>query len=356
MAPLINIILGFFLLPSPSWAFPEMSRHGYVNCTSCHLNSSGGGLLTSYGRDMSKEVLSTWAQDSEQNFAYGLWNGPEYFLAGAYVRGLQLFRETPDVKEARVILMQADVEAAYNRETWAMDASAGRQELGNGTGRFFSRRHYFIWRMGESHNLKIGRFLKFYGLNDPNHNLYVRRDLSFGQDTEAYALEYSYLGNNLSGYASVNFGNFGDPYSTNREKGAATTLSYHFFDKQKVGFSYYYASDDLQNRNVYGPWAIIMWLEKFYSLSELDFQDKKGFVTSHKLAYEAATGMIPYVSWEFSNLDWASDQAKKQAYSVGFQFFPRPHFEFLAQWQKEKIYGVGDYYSDLIWIMTNVYL
>ena len=47
-----------FLFTQNVSAFPEMIRHGYINCNACHVSPAGGGLLTAYGRTISKELLS----------------------------------------------------------------------------------------------------------------------------------------------------------------------------------------------------------------------------------------------------------------------------------------------------------
>ena len=48
-----------------SWAFPEMVRHNYSNCSSCHVSPSGGGVLTQYGRELSSAILSIWGAENE---------------------------------------------------------------------------------------------------------------------------------------------------------------------------------------------------------------------------------------------------------------------------------------------------
>ena len=358
--------LFFFLLPTVVWAYPEMSRHGYVNCTACHLSPAGGGALTEYGRELSKELLSTWAKDGEQKFAYGLISPPEALLVSAYVRGLQLHRETAVAKDGRPILMQADVEAAYNKQSWAIAATVGRQEYRSGTKteqRLFSRRHYVLWRASEKQNVRAGRFSAFFGLNDPDHNLYVRRDLGFGQDTESYNLEYSLLGENWSVYVSGLFGNFGDIKSTNQETGATASISYYFVEKNKVGLSIQRSENATSKRSIGGLWAIIAWTDKLFSLSEIDLQEKKvmtttsiGHVTTNKLQYEMTKGLLPYILFERSYLDRDNPASLRTGYGVGLQFFPRPHFEFLAQWEKEKLNNVDQSDSDTVWLMGNFYL
>ncbi|WP_281166375.1 hypothetical protein, partial [Liquorilactobacillus sicerae] len=132
-------------------------------------------------------------------------------LAG-YFRSVEAVRDSTSTQVGRFIVMQADLEGGYNGEKFAVVGSFGRQEFRNGlqsTSRMFSRRHYVLARLGEQHNLRVGKFLHFYGTNDPNHNLYVRRDTQMGFDTESYNAEFSWLGDQFSLYLTGLFGALG---------------------------------------------------------------------------------------------------------------------------------------------------
>ena len=41
--------------PGSAWAYPEMVRHNYPNCTSCHVSPSGGGVLTLVAKEQACE-------------------------------------------------------------------------------------------------------------------------------------------------------------------------------------------------------------------------------------------------------------------------------------------------------------
>lgn len=356
------------LLPFRAFGYAELSRHGYTNCTSCHLSPAGGGLLTPYGRELSKELLSTWARDGEQYFAYGKISHDEKLLLGAFFRGLQAHREDRNTKVGRAILMQADAEAGYNGEKWAAAASVGRQEVRSGfnsEGRLFSRRHYVLYRPTDVVNVRVGKFLRFYGLNDPNHNLYVRRDTSFGFDTETYNAELSYLGENISAYLTYLRGSFGkDQYSRLTENAGTASLSYFFFENQKIGASIYVGEDGLAERTIAGPWLILEVMPKLFILSEFDQQYKKikstqvkqkGYVTSHRLNYEWIQGLIPFLSYDRRDLNSTDPSQEQQSYGLGIQFFPRPHWEIVGSWQKE-ILLQSKSQSDLYWLMVHFYL
>ena len=361
----------FFSLPQKAAALPEYARHGYVNCTACHLSPSGGGVLNEYGRELSKELVATWAKEGEQKFAYGLVTPPEALLISAYLRTLQVHKENTAMRIGYPIFMQADVEVGVNTKRWAMAIAAGRQEIGaqpKAEGRFTSRRHYGMFRLDDEHTLRLGKFQKFYGLNDPNHNLYVRRRLGFQQDTETYNAEYAWLGEKFSTYVTYVFGNLSDSKSRAQESGPSFSMSYFLLDKHKLGASYFYGEESSKNtnttRHVYGPWFIISWTERLYSLSELDFQNKtnrqtgqstSGYVTSNRLSYELFKGVIPFALFEQEHLDQGRPQSKLHTYGLGLQFFPRPHYELTAAWQKERLFSSPEY-SDLAWLMLHFYL
>lgn len=356
------------LISIQSFAYPELSRHGYTNCTACHLSPSGGGLLTPYGRELSKETLSLWSKEGEQYFAYGALSTNEKVLLGAYVRGLQVLQNSPAIEVARTILMQADAEAGYNDKTWAIDASIGRQEIRSGLnsdGRLFSRRHFALYRIDDKWTVRVGKFLRFYGLNDPNHNLYVRKELTFGYDTETYNAEVSFLGENLAVYLTYVDGEIGqDLYTRLRDNAVTASASYFFSEKQKVGFSIYRGEDTLTRRVIGGPWWILSFTPKMFLLSEFDWQSKelksgqptqKGYVTSNRLNYEWLQGFISFLSFDKKYLNSDDPNSEQNAYGIGLQFFPRPHIEMVTSWQKETVVNTNSQ-SDLYWLMLHFYL
>ena len=47
------------LVALPAWAFPWMVKHSYGSCATCHVDPSGSGQLTPYGRAQA-DVLVRW--------------------------------------------------------------------------------------------------------------------------------------------------------------------------------------------------------------------------------------------------------------------------------------------------------
>src|SRR5436190_200230 len=66
-------------------AEPIFLSKQYTRCTTCHYSATGGGLLTPYGRSLSKRELSTTGADASQPAAptSSTLKGEEAFLWGA---------------------------------------------------------------------------------------------------------------------------------------------------------------------------------------------------------------------------------------------------------------------------------
>ncbi|MBY0415837.1 MAG: hypothetical protein K2Q18_16820, partial [Bdellovibrionales bacterium] len=363
------LILITIVFSSSAFGFPDLTRHGYSNCTACHLSPSGGGALTLYGRELSKELLSNSSEKGEQYFAYNAipkLSKSDKILLSAYIRGLQVLRENDSANEARTILMQADAEVAYNEKKWAILGTIGRQEIRRGlesAGHLFSRRHYILARLDQNQNIRVGKFLKSFGLGDPNHYMFVRKDLNFSYDTESYNVEYSYLAEKWNFIATYVTDLKTDDYFRNTEKGIALNSSFTMFDKSKLGFNYYHGSDPREKRNILGAWGIGTFTKKLYLMSEVDWQLQKnvstsssmnGHVMSHRLSYEILKGVIPYISFDQKYLDYKNKQSELHSFGIGGHYYPRPHLELTGAIQREERIA-NNLKDNVYWIMGQFY-
>ena len=55
----LALLLALVLPAASAHAYPWMIQHGYTNCSTCHVEPSGFGLLTEYGRAQAQIVLPT---------------------------------------------------------------------------------------------------------------------------------------------------------------------------------------------------------------------------------------------------------------------------------------------------------
>src|SRR3954463_342439 len=82
---------------SPAHAYAWMIRHGYTQCVQCHVDPSGAGALTQYGRVISDVLLRThygWEKPDEEaqlgKFLFGAVTLPDELDFGGSVRVLSL--------------------------------------------------------------------------------------------------------------------------------------------------------------------------------------------------------------------------------------------------------------------------
>jgi len=339
----ISVLLLPFFVSVQAWAFPELVKHGYVNCSSCHVSPSGGGILSPYGRELSKEVLSTWGKDGEQAFVYNLVKPPEWLLGGGDVRAIQTYKDTATRTSGQLFLMQADLELAANYKQFTFDGTLGYNYFTppnpSLSDYVISRRYYVNYKLTETLSFRAGKFLYDFGINTPDHFIVVRRGLQINDEGfETFNLEGAYIGENYNLFITGILGR-PDSLSLQREKGISISPSMSLGGTYKVGLDYLYGSNDLQNRNVFGPFWILGFSPQIAFLSEIDFQmlnnntasngaTQTGFASYNKFDYEFTQGFHGYLSQEFVRYDFSDPTTIGKANGIGFQFFPRPHFEF----------------------------
>lgn len=363
---LLSVLL-FFLLMGKSrvaFAFPELVRHNYVNCTACHVSPSGGGVLTQYGRELSNEVLSAWGREGEGRFLWDVAKMPSWLEMGGDVRTLNLRQDASTGSRSRTILMQADLEAAVSYKKLTLVGTAGVLDSAvYPTERFISRRHYALFHLNDELSLRAGRFMQAYGINVPDHAIYTKQGLGWDQGTESYNLEGSYLGERFNFYLT---GVFSRPDINERiqEKGASTSASVTLADRYKVGASYFYGTSYNANRNVFGPFLILGFTPRFFLLSELDVQrnyartsldPEWGLINYQRLDYELIQGLHVFVTQQSSKLNFSKTSSQKDAYGAGIQFFPRPHFEILLNWEKRRTLATSQDYFDWLYLTLHFY-
>jgi hypothetical protein len=117
---IIFITLTFWSPLKLTYAFPEMIRHGYAHCATCHFNPAGGSTLTPYGRSLSNEVLSRWSYKGEERLFHAALsqNSSQWIqgekesglILGGDMRYVQVHQENASIRRRKAFLMQADLE------------------------------------------------------------------------------------------------------------------------------------------------------------------------------------------------------------------------------------------------------
>lgn len=355
-----------FLHSISAKAFPEMTVHGYVNCTACHVSPSGGGVLTEYGRSLSKELLSlqtpTSADLTEEPGTEKKW-----FLPGGDIRAIQTYLDTPKVKRGEFFLMQADFMAAFLWKKWSLVSSLGIKGGPNDVedrNDIFSKIHYLMYQATETLSVRVGRFMPQYGLNEPNHTVVTREGLGFGEESETDNLEFAANNDRGEVFATAILGRQDEP-ALDREKGFALSVSYAYLDKNKIGVNVYHGKNSSVDRWLGGFWGILSLSKKVFLLSEVDHQwstkatpnesSTRGLVSYQRLGYEVVQGMQVYATHQLSYLDFDSVLSRTDAFGPGFDFFPKDHFEVRAEYLKQRMMARGSDYFDFAWLFLHYY-
>ena len=363
-----NLLLKLFLLSSSSictfysvtsYAFPENVRHGYTNCTTCHISPNGGGLLTSYSRELSKEMMSSWGFEGEGRFGYKFVTLPEWLSIGGDVRALQYIQSTPSEYSGRWIWMQLDAEIGLKWNQWTVVGTFGeiQETLG-------SRRHYILYQPTENLSLRAGRFFSAYGINIPEHTILTRILLGYDEGSETYNFETAWIDETKNFFITGILGRPDQP-SLNREKGGTILGNLTLADHYKIGLQYYYGSNSTRTRQMGGLHGILGFTPHFYLLTELDLQASAltatssltwGMINYQKLGYEITQGLHFYLTQEMSKLDFNNSQNQVQRYGLGMQWLPRPHFELNFTWLKQMDTARFNIYTDQLWLLFHYYL
>lgn len=349
-----------FLMGGPAWAYPELTRFQYNNCSACHVAPSGGGLLTAYGRSLSSEVLSTWGTEKEAGFLHGLVDREameQWILVGGDIRGVQVHKENAAVKTGRFIKMQADVSLGLVRDQGALVLTLG--ELEDEVWHPYGTSYYGMYKPRDELSVRAGRFVPQYGLHVTDHIIFARSFLGFGLNANRDVGEVQWTGEQWTGSLSTaRQVEEGDPETSYTIQG-----QYFFAEKSKVALNYWHGQAHSFERDIYGAWMVLALKPKLYWVNEFDWQDKKtnsstnhSFVTYNKLGYTVFKGMDVLLLGEYQKSDLNEVGTEVNRYGLGFQFYPRPHFEFSGAWTKQNSLALAGQEADYAWFILHYYL
>lgn len=362
---LLPAFILILLLPSRSaFAFPEMIRAGYTSCITCHVSPNGGGVINPYGRESSKEVLSTWSTENEAKPFYNLFKQPDWIDTQAFIRGVQTAQDNVNVSQGHHWFMEFTGEAAAKfgaDQRWTADFTLGiSPDVVNGlqipgNSPLLSSRHYLMYRLNENTTLRAGKFIADFGIYFQDHTSPTRQGIGFDQGQETYNLEYSYQGETFYGSLTADLGRIDNP-SLLTEKGVALTGAIAPSERYKVGWSAYYGTQNGNTRQLTGPNILLGFTKRLYLIGEVDLQfaqtvgfaSTRGLFSFMRLGYEFIQGLHLYLVQTNSIYDFAdhfNPQNINPVYGIyynrlyavgpGIYWYPRPHFYFQIEVQQQ---------------------
>ena len=184
----------------PASAEPTFLSKQYPRCTACHYAASGGGLLTPYGRSLSREEISTFGPQGaggepasggtggEENFLFGSLGSESPLQFGLDVRPSHLEVDVPGRSiDDRNFLMNLDLQAAWRRDRWTAYGAIGREPASGGG--LISYEHWVAYQITDRVSVRGGRFLPAYGVRFADHTSFTRERLDLAQDDQVYGVE-----------------------------------------------------------------------------------------------------------------------------------------------------------------------
>ncbi|MFO0694089.1 MAG: hypothetical protein U0230_11075 [Polyangiales bacterium] len=304
-------------------AYTWMIRHGYTSCATCHVDPSGGGLLTQYGRAQGALIMSQrWGLSDETSIKRGEYlmgvPTPENWSLGGDLRaGFYGYQIQGNPWTANFVLMQADLGAAYMRGRFrgaatlgvATDGAFSAAIAGGSGARLVSRTFWVGADLGADHNylVRAGRINVPYGLRTIEHKFYARMmtqtDINVSQE---YGVTLAYTGQNLRGEFMGILGNYSISPDSRRQRGYSGYLEYSPTERIAIGASslFTYAGADANptadpttnNQNVF-RFAEGAFLR--YSPVEWFVLSAEGNWIRHKDDTYSANGMASYVQGDF---------------------------------------------------------
>lgn len=184
---LLAVVIGLAAFRSaPAQAFPWMIHHGYTTCAQCHVDPSGAGTLTDYGRAQGDILLRTHFGEGEaseepgkiKDFLFGAIPLPDVLHMQGDVRGVLV----PQPGNVSAILMQSDLRAAIQTEKFLASATLGVVSVGaleaavtSGTDWNLVSREYWIgYSPTQAITIRAGRMNLPFGIRTEDHILDVR--------------------------------------------------------------------------------------------------------------------------------------------------------------------------------------
>lgn len=342
--------------PAPALAYPWTIKDGYAHCASCHVDPSGGGTLTDYGRAQAEILVRTHfgpaaVEDPGKmaEFAFGVLPLPAPLSLQVDTRGIVI----PQPGNVRAILMQADLRGAVEAGPVVASASIGAVSEGGEAAwltsntasgwNLVSRECWAGVRPLKGLLLRAGRMNLPFGLRTEDHLLFVRSatrtDLNDQQQVGAAA---SYTGKQVRAEVMGIAGNLQVRPDSFRERGYSAYATFSVSKRVEVGASSMVtaAETDVETlaprtRQAHGLFTRASPWEPLAILAEADLlQDddragttRTGLAAVGILDFEPVQGLHVMGITQVCTPDFADPQGPASTRGGAVQWFVLPRFD-----------------------------
>lgn len=199
MRSLWKLALATMLVAAPAFAFPWMVKHKYGSCAACHVDPSGAGQLTLYGRAQAETLVRFKLVKPKPNeepdlpkSANFLWflELPDALNLSGNVRGGAFIRPASTTMPVIPLVMATDLYGTVNLGSFVAHVTAGagikrtekaivapRCDTNAGAcgASFISRELWAGYKLAdEAVMLRAGRMFVPFGLRNNEHYTWVR--------------------------------------------------------------------------------------------------------------------------------------------------------------------------------------
>jgi hypothetical protein len=342
----------------PASAYSWMIRHGYGACATCHVDPSGSGILTEYGRVMGELFLRTRYRGEPEDpgamaqFLWGMAKLPEGVALGGDLRLLAMRRKLEAAEvERKFIYMQADLEAAVTFDQFILSGTVGYADEGalgaaitrDTAANWVSRQHWVGAYLDEGSVwlLRAGRLNLPFGLRIHEHTMWVRSLTRTNiNDEQQYGVALAGSLGPMRGELMAIAGNLQLRPDDFRERGYSAYLEAALDDRLAVGASSLATHRAVDPRILRETWrqahgAFVRWStpwEPLVLLSEWDYvmtspkqdQWREGVVGYVQADIAAAPGVHFIATGELNSIGINNPPASWGAW-LSYAWFFAPH-------------------------------
>ena len=358
-------------------AEPMFLSKQYNRCTSCHYSPTGGGLLTPYGRSLSKQELSTMGPGYPTVPPPAKGRGEESFLWGALGDALGPVSVGIDVRPSHLsldlggptssskdLLMTGDLLAAWRTHGFTVYGEVGRKPaIGEDAAGIYSYEHWVGYESPRGLGFRVGRFLPAYGIRLADHTAFTRSGLGFDKYDQDYALEVSHGGERHLLQVSVGPGRadaivHGDPHAFT----ATGRFQWDLGPRTALVFSGLYR-DKTTLDPASGASGIAFGIAPTRRLSiwtQADAQFREGssgapaYVVLNETAFEVFRGLWLKFSPQLLT-EYGDTSAGVVRMALEADLLPRTHWNLGVSYYHDKVRGIDFTYETLL-VQLHLYL
>lgn len=342
------LFFSIFIGTHSAQGFVQNVTHGYPACIACHVSPNGGGLLTDYGRSLSKELMSTWgvSETFAQPF-FGLKNRETVKYGGDF-RSIQTYLKNNTTDQGKFFNMQQNVEVGVKWDNVMFVGTAGLQQGPDNTpnrGQFLSERHYALWSPSPTGKLRVGKFRQTFGINTPNHTRLIKSLFGFGALSETYNVEYTQFYETYEVTLGASLGRLDQPRNPTTDRNVSGSYTYYLNENSRIGGSLLFGESTNKRRMLSSLNAAIPLSEEWLIISEIDYEQAHFAANTQeaidtvasmvRLGNKAFKGLMWYLVFEHASIDGAGSYNLTHQPGIGIQWLPVPHFEIQVEYLRQ---------------------